>query len=126
MLVKSRIIRKSVYILVFLALSCGSAPIQQKPTGVLEKEEIIPLIVDLQILESHFQRQFARIDLYRDALDSSSVSIFENHEISKETFESSIDYYSSTPDSLYSIYEAALDSIKFRLDRVNSEPVTTP
>lgn len=89
------------------------------PANILEREVFIPVLVDLQILESHFQRQFARIDLYRDALDSSSQFIFEDHGISKEKFSTSLNYYATQPDSLFIIYEAALDSIKFRTNANN-------
>ena len=86
----------------------------------MEKEELIPVIIDLQILESHFQRQFSRVDLYRDALDSSSAAIFKNRGISKATFSTSLDYYATIPDTLFVIYEAALDSIKFRMNKMSS------
>ena len=94
--------------------SCGAEPVQELPDNILKRDVLIPLLVDLQILESHFQRQFARVDLYRDALDSSSQFIFEDHGITKEKFSNSMNYYSTQPDTLFVIYEAALDSIKFR------------
>ena len=72
--------------------------------------------MDLQILESHFQRQFARVDLYRESLDSSSVSIFDDHGITKADFVESLTYYSTQADTLFLIYEAALDTINIRLD----------
>lgn len=72
--------------------------------------------MDVQILESHFQRSFSRTDLYRDALDSSTQSIFIDHGTTKEIFNNSISYYSLNPDTLYSIYEAALDTINVRID----------
>ncbi len=99
-----------------LLLSCGGDTTEELPLDVLEREALIPVIVDLQILESHFQRQFARVDLYRDALDSSSLSIFEDHGITKDKFSNSINYYAAQPDTLFIIYEAALDSIKFRMN----------
>ena len=69
--------------------ACGGDSVEELPDNVLEREALISVIVELQILESHFQRQFARIDLYRDALDSSSRPIFEAHGISKAMFEGS-------------------------------------
>ncbi|MDA7804017.1 DUF4296 domain-containing protein [Crocinitomix sp.] len=86
------------------------------PSDILTKEELIPVLVDVQILESHFQRTFSRIDLYRDALDSSTQSIFKDHSTTKAQFDKSLGYYSLNPDTLFSIYEAALDTINFRID----------
>ena len=109
--------KKGLYILgcVSLLLGCGEEE-YALPDHILDKETIIPVIVDLQVLESHFQRQFARADLYRNSLDSSSVFIFEKHGITKAQFDESINYYSEMPDTLFVIYEAALDTINYRLD----------
>jgi hypothetical protein len=99
-----------------LLASCTGEVVDEVPAAILEREMLIPIIVDLQILESHFQRQFARVDLYRDALDSSSQMIFTDHGISKAQFSNSLNYYATQPDTLFIIYEAALDSIKFRMN----------
>ena len=109
--------KKIIFIITVFLLSCGGGNTDTAlPEGVLEKEKLIPLIIDLHILEAHFQRQFSRLDLYRDALDSSSFYIFENHGVTKANFSASIDYYATTPDTLFAIYESALDSIQFRLN----------
>ena len=101
-------------------MACGDEAPDPIPADVMEKEDMIPLIVDLQILESHFQRQFGRVDLFKSALDSSSESIFVDHGVDRVIYEKSLNFYSENPDTLYVIYEAALDTINFRLDRMNS------
>jgi len=119
-------LQKFFYIVSLSILAaCGNSTIEKKPEAIMEKEEIIPIIVDLQILESHFQRQFSRVDLYRDALDSSSASVFKQHGVSKGEFSSSLDYYAGIPDTLFTIYEAALDSIKFRMNQRSTISVET-
>lgn len=117
-------IKRLGYICMLLLLSCGGNSAEELPTAILEREALIPVIVDLQVLESHYQRQFARVDLYRDALDSSSQMIFKDHGISKTQFSNSLNYYATQPDTLFIIYEAALDSIKFRMNAI-SIPETT-
>lgn len=103
------------YFILIIFTACGSNAVKPVPDGILKKEELIPVIVDLQVIESHYQRNFARVDLYRDALDSSSATIFANRGITKEIYVASIRYYAEDPDTLYTIYEAALDTINFRL-----------
>lgn len=112
-------IKRIIPILILTIFSCGEEEKEIIPDNVLSKEEFIPVLVDLQILESHFQRQFARVDLYRDALDSSSQSIFEDHKITKADFVISLNHYSNYPDTLFLIYEAALDTLNIRLDKVH-------
>jgi len=88
----------------------------QVPEKLISSDKIIPIIVDLQLLESHYQRLYNRPDLYRVALDSSSSLVFQNYDVTKADFEKSFAYYSSDLKVIYSIYEAALDSINFRIN----------
>lgn len=99
-----------------LLVGCSANKTEEKPATILPKEKVISVLIDLQVLESHFQRTFKRQELYRDALDSSSQSIFESHQISKVQFDSAFNYYAGNPDTLYLIYEAALDSINYKID----------
>ncbi len=98
-----------------MLFACSGEQQDDVPENLLKKDELISVLIDLHILESHFQRSYARADLYRDALDSSSVSIFKSHNTTKANFEASLDYYALMPDTLHSIYEAALDSINYRM-----------
>lgn len=87
------------------------------PGNLISTEKMIPIIVDLQILESHFQRLYQRPDLYKNALDSSSAVVFNEYGVTKESFDSSYTFYSKNTHVIYGIYEAALDSINFRLSQ---------
>jgi hypothetical protein len=114
--------RFTIILFLLFAASCGNKAQKEKlDFPLLKKQELIPIIVDLQILEGHYQRKFSRIDLYRDALDSASQSIFKEYKVSQETFEKNLDYYGNYPDSLYDIYETALDTINMRLNVINTK-----
>lgn len=80
---------------------------------------MIPLVVDLQVLEAHFHRQYQRPDVYKASLDSSSKFIFIKYETNREDFDRSYEYYARNSQALYEIYEAALDTLNFRM----SEPI---
>jgi hypothetical protein len=98
-----------------LLSACSGEQSTDAPEKLLKKPDLISVLIDLHILESHFQREYSRPDLYRDALDSSSVSIFKSHNTTKANFEESLDYYALNPELLHGIYEAALDSINYRM-----------
>lgn len=111
---------------VFLVL-CFSCEDENRPTtgatappNLIPTEKMIPIIVDLQILESHFQRTFNRPDLYKASLDSSSSLIFEKYAVSKSQFDSSYTYYAYDTETMFKIYESALDSLNFGI--VEMEP----
>ena len=72
---------------------------------------MIVLICDVQILESHYYNRFQRENVYANALDSATFFIFEKHGVTKESFEENLYYYALQPDTLFSIYESALDTI---------------
>lgn len=88
----------------------------EMPVNLIPAENMIPILVDLQILESHFQRLHQRPELYKNALDSSSALIFQDYQVSKGAFDSSYMYYANNVNVLHSIYEAALDSLNFRME----------
>ena len=73
--------------------SCSLNSSEVKPDVFLDKEELIDVIVDLQILESHYHTTYQRSNVYANALDSASFFIFEDHHISKDIFKSNLDYY---------------------------------
>lgn len=93
--------------------SCSGESEPEAPQNLIGTEKMIGLVVDLQVLESHFQRTFNRPDLYKESLDSSSALIFEKYDVTKSQFDSSYSYYASSAAAIYVIYEAALDSLNF-------------
>jgi hypothetical protein len=112
-------IKKIIFGGFVLLIACSDEQVSEAPKNLLKKPDLISVLIDLHILESHFQREYSRPDMYRDALDSSSVSIFKSHNTTKANFEESLDYYALNPESLHSIYEAALDSINYRMSRTH-------
>ncbi|WP_027419501.1 DUF4296 domain-containing protein [Crocinitomix catalasitica] len=95
--------------------ACGGEKEPEFDPGI-PKEKLIDLIVDLQILESQYQRKFSRVEIYRDALDSASTFVFEDYGVTKSQFENAMAIYSAESDSIYLLYEAALDTISFRIN----------
>ncbi len=106
--------RKLLLIPIVLTYSCSGEPENgEAPANLIATEKMIPLIVDLQILESHFQRTYNRPDLYKASLDSSSQLIFDKHQVTKSQYDSSYTYYATDLETIYKLYEAALDSLNF-------------
>lgn len=106
-----------LYIAIFLLIiGCDSEKPIEKPAVILDKAKLISVIVDVQILESHYQAMFQRKEVYANALDSATYFVFENHQINKSIFEDNLKYYSEYPDTLFTIYESALDTINNRIN----------
>lgn len=97
-------------------MACQSEKEIEQPKVLLGKADLISVIVDVQILESHYQSLFQRKEVYANALDSATYFIFEDHGINKSIFKENLDYYSEMPDTLFVIYESALDTINNRIN----------
>lgn len=100
----------------FLLFSCSKEGSKSNQQDVLPKEVFVPLLVDLQVLESYYQIVYNRPNAYRNALDSASYFVFQKHNASRQSFEYSFSHYSQDLNELYTIYESALDSLTFRIN----------
>lgn len=97
-------------------MACTEEAVERPvPENLIAEQHLIPLIIDLQILESHYHRKYSRPDVYKNALDSACFYVYEKHGVSRSQFESSYDYYAEDPEHMFKIYEATLDTINFRI-----------
>jgi len=104
-------------ILFLLPFSCSNKQEEVKqPSVLLDKADLIDLIIDVQLLESHYHSLYQRPEVYANALDSSTYYIFKNHNTTKQIYKDNLLYWTNQPDSLYSIYEAALDTVNNRIN----------
>lgn len=109
--------KKVLWLTGLFVVSCSEEAAVETPANLIPSEKMIPILVDLQILESHFQRLYQRPEFYRASLDSSSNLIFDKYQVSRGAFDSSYTYYAQDVHTIYQIYEAALDSINFSLSQ---------
>lgn len=105
------------YIALFLFfVACEQPSDSPAPGHLLPKSEMINVLVDIQLVEAHYHNLFQRPDVYANALDSATYFVFEKHHITKEIYKENLQYYNENPDTLFSIYESALDTINNRLN----------
>ena len=110
----------NIFVILFVMNSCNTDDVVSKPNTFLNKEDMISVIVDVQILESHYHNKFQRPNVYANALDSATLSIFKDHKITKQIFKENLTFYAINQDSLYNMYESALDTIN---NKINSNIV---
>ena len=83
----------------------------EAPSDLIPEHEIMGIIIDLQILESHYQVRYQRPDVYKNALDSASYYVYERHGVTEDQYLRSYDYYAFNMDKMFLLYEATLDSV---------------
>ncbi len=100
---------------VILIVACSSDTGGTEPAQLVPTTKFIPLLVDLKILEEHYHHTYLRPELYVKSLDSSSAFVFEEYGVTKDQFRNSMNFYCQQPDTIYHIFESALDTINLRV-----------
>ncbi len=104
-------------LLFFTAFACSNQQKEVKPpTVLLDRAQLIDLIIDVQLLESHYHSLYQRPEVYANALDSATFYVFKKHHTTKQIYKDNILYWTNQPDSLYHIYETALDTVNNRIN----------
>jgi hypothetical protein len=106
----------SIILFLSILISCQEEVVLDVPLNLMNQEEMIDVMVDIQVLESHYHNIHQRPNVYANALDSASYFIFKSHGITKSIFEENLNYYVLQPDTLFSIYESALDTVNNRIN----------
>ena len=89
--------------------SCGR-PEVQIPSTVLSSKAMIPIMVDVHVVEG--ARNGALILGDTNGIEDYYAKIYEKHQITEQQFKEGFAFYSSHPDIFIPIYEAVLDSLK--------------
>jgi hypothetical protein len=98
---------------VLISCNQGSSIFGTRPPGVLNKSEMIDLLVDINLAESalrvgtpaHIQ---ASDSLYQK---SQFIQVFKDHEVTPGEFDKSLSYYSEHVDDLNEIYLEVIDKL---------------
>jgi len=104
--------RKVLAGLIFVVLgmsSCGK-PEVPVPANILSKKVMIPIMVDVHIVEG--ARNGALILGDTNGIEDYYAKIYEKHKITEKQFKESFAFYSANPSVFIPIYEAVLDSLK--------------
>jgi hypothetical protein len=96
----------------FIMVSCER---DRPPKDLLEKDEMIPLLIDLHMAYAiQSSVQFRKISLDVDTVDTYTY-IFDKHGVQKAVFDSSVAWYSRHPKRFTEIYdEVVMDLTQMR------------
>jgi len=104
-------------IVVCLSLGCSEEPAEQIPGDVLPIEKMTDIMLDVQLIEGGIViRKYNKMQR-KEQISDYYKSLYHKHKVSKETFESSLKYYTDHPDKLETIYDGMLE----RLSQLEAE-----
>jgi hypothetical protein len=96
-------------VLFILFIGCAS-PEVQIPETVLTPEQMMPIMVDIHVIEG--ARNGAIMLGDTNGIEDYYAKVYEKHGITEEQFKSSFAFYSDNPTVFIPIYEEVLDSLK--------------
>lgn len=97
-------------IICILLIGCEAPLVTPVPDDLIPRDTLIGIIIDLETLEAYYEQTHKRPTVYKDALDSACSILLYDKGVTKKQLETSIEYYSFYPDSIFALYESTLDS----------------
>ena len=104
-----RLLHYFASVLFILFIGCAS-PEVQIPETVLTPEQMMPIMVDIHVIEG--ARNGAIMLGDTNGIEDYYAKVYEKHGITEDQFKSSFAFYSDNPTVLIPIYEEVLDSLK--------------
>lgn len=102
-----------------LAMACGSQ--DEKPDHVLSKEQMVALMIDVQIAQTRVNDLRLKSDSAQQVYDQYQAYLLKEHVIKDTVFYESLQYYLNRPSDLDLIHEAVLDTLNFRLQKIEAQ-----
>jgi precorrin isomerase len=90
---------------------CQSETLEKVPDDILSKELMIPILVDVHMLESGIQTRNYNRDSSIILYEILSKGIWKKHHTTEERFRKSLLYYAQDAKVLDEMYSVVLDSV---------------
>jgi hypothetical protein len=102
---------KQLYLILFVFTILISCNREKLPEGILGKNKMIPILIDIHLSESITNQRFA-LGLTQDSLpENLYLSICKKHNVDRKTLENSLYYYGRNPEKFTGIYNAVVDQL---------------
>jgi Domain of unknown function (DUF4296) len=113
---------KKFLLISLLALGCQSEVFKEKPS--LNKNQLVPIVADLRVLESSYALRYQQVDSNVVQLQSYQQAIFDRYQVSKDAVRNSIAYFAAQPDSMKALDSLVMIKLEEKLKTLqNSGPL---
>lgn len=93
-----------------LLISCNQSKMKI-PDGILNPEELIPLLVDIHLIDGYLHQKRIVRQAKEDSAFNYYSSILLEHDISRPMFDSTILFYTQYPEEFAKIYDDVLEEL---------------
>jgi hypothetical protein len=100
-------------LLILLSCNRESPILNSRPSGVLSKEKMIDLLVDINLAESALRVGLPAHNLPSDSIYQKSqfIKVFEKNEVKPDDFDKSLNYYTEHVEDLNEIYLEVINKL---------------
>lgn len=92
-----------------------------KPSGLIEKDSMVLILADIEIIESALRQKQNRGQEINDLRDAYYKSIFTSYGVSRVQFDSSMLYYRQDLETINAIYEEVITRLSLIASEVEHE-----
>lgn len=106
--------RISLFIFITVLFSCASnneAEMEPAPADIIPIEVFSTIMTDVHLLEAVSNQKMLREDDPTVMTAEYYEQVFVKHNISRETFEKSYNYWASRPDNMMVIYDQVINNL---------------
>jgi hypothetical protein len=108
-----------IFVLFLTFASCRDEVAGTKqPDDLIPTDTMVMVLKDLTLIESHIQMKYLQVTTYKETMKRSGQVIMDKYRISRERFESSMDYYGTRQLEMQDIYARVLDSLNLMSGKI--------
>lgn len=112
------LLQTSIFSICFILLVACK---EEKPEGILDKGTMTNIIIEVYIGEGKVSALNVKRDSSLIVYDAYEKLIYDKYAIDKETYKKSLSYYYDNPAQLDEIYEAVMDSLNVKEQKLKEE-----
>lgn len=115
---------KKIYLITIILatfLSCSTE--KELPEGILNKEQMVDLMVDVEIAQAKLKFEFASEGKTPNYTEEYS-RVFQKHKLTKNRFIQNVDYYCSEPMLMRKVYDKVIVELTEKQAELNKKQFT--
>jgi hypothetical protein len=118
----TEMMRRLKYLAIVVLIPLMQCKQEQKPSGLLNKEEMVNLLVELYLSEAKVTLTGIRRDSANKLFLPYEESVVASRGITDSTLNENYNYYFQHPDELEKILDAVIDTLNLREQRASDKP----
>ena len=82
---------------------------------------MIQVLKEMMQLEAHIQANYGQVTTYYKVMERSGDSLLKSHQVSRKSYEASMDYWGSRQDEMQKMYAEALEQMNEELGELETK-----